>query len=154
MKGGPHIPTDATRAQVEALAGLVGLPQSEIAKYLGIDEKTLRKYYRAELNLSATQTSAAVAKALYTKAVNGDTTAMIFWLKTRTRWRETGDDADKLLKSEQARRLALENKLLELRVKAAEAGGALGADITVVLNQTPYSPEEIEAIRAAQEENA
>lgn len=99
MSQKPHIPTEGTRAQVDALAGLVGLPQAEIAAFLSIDLKTLRKHYRKELDTATVKANAAVAKALFTKATKGnDTGAMIFWLKARAKWREkqpdeTGDDS-------------------------------------------------------------
>ncbi len=35
--------------------------------------------------------NATIGGALFNKAKAGDTTAMIFWLKTRARWRETVD---------------------------------------------------------------
>lgn len=148
----PHAPTDNDRETVASHA-LAGTTQATIAEILGIDVKTLRKYYRAELNTAMASANAKIGGLLYAKATNGDTAAMIFWLKTRARWRETGDDVDKLVKAEQAKRLALENKLLELRVQAAEKGHALGGDITVVFNQTPYTDEELAAIRAEQENN-
>jgi hypothetical protein len=64
----------------------VGIPQADIAKVLGIDEKTLAKYYRFELDTAATQAVGSVGGALYTKAMNGDVTAQIFFLKCRGRW--------------------------------------------------------------------
>ena len=89
MANPAHKPTEGTRAQVDALAGLVGLPQAEIAAFLAIDLKTLRKHYRKELDTATTKANAAVAKALFTKATKGnDTAAMIFWLKARAKWRE------------------------------------------------------------------
>ena len=89
MANPAHKPTEGTRAQVDALAGLVGLPQADIAAFLAIDLKTLRKHYRKELDTATTKANAAVAKALFTKATKGnDTAAMIFWLKARANWRE------------------------------------------------------------------
>ncbi len=89
MANPSHKPTDATRAQVEALAGFVGLPQADIAQFLEIDLKTLRKHYRRELDQATVKANVAVAKALFTKATKGnDTAAMIFWLKARAKWRE------------------------------------------------------------------
>jgi hypothetical protein len=90
----PHKPTEGTRAQVEALAGYLGLPQSEVAACLGITEKTLRKHYRAELAHATVRANATVAHALFQKAVNGDTTAMIFWLKARAKWSEKAVESD------------------------------------------------------------
>ena len=56
---------------------------------VGIDPKTLRKYYREELDLGETKANAQVAGFLFNAAKNGNVTAQIFWLKTRARWRET-----------------------------------------------------------------
>jgi len=85
----PHEPTDKTRAEVQALAGF-GIREDEIAIYVGIDAKTLRKYYRSELDSGHIKANAAVARALYRQAVDeGSTSAAIFWLKARAGWRET-----------------------------------------------------------------
>ena len=45
----PHEPTAESRKLVESTSGL-GLPHEQIAILVGIDDKTLRKYYRAELD--------------------------------------------------------------------------------------------------------
>lgn len=87
----PHKPTEKTRAEVLALSSY-GTNQHDIANYLGIDTKTLTKWYRAELDVATTKANAAVARSLYRQAVeNGNVTAMIFWLKTRGKWREIHD---------------------------------------------------------------
>lgn len=94
----PHTPTDKTKAEVSALCSF-GVPQSEIACYIGIDPKTLRKHYRAELDTSVTRANAAVGRFLYQNA-SGQTIgkgathsdcvrAAMFWAKTRMGWRET-----------------------------------------------------------------
>src|SRR4051812_134730 len=44
-----HEPEAGHRKQVEALAGF-GVPETDIARVIGIDPKTLRKYYRDELD--------------------------------------------------------------------------------------------------------
>lgn len=66
-----------------------GIPETDIARVVGIDEKTLRKHYREELDLGETKANAQVAGFLFNAARNGNVTAQIFWLKTRARWRET-----------------------------------------------------------------
>ena len=66
-----------------------GIPEIDIAPVLGIDPKTLRKYYREELDLGETKANAQVAGFLFNSARSGNVTAQIFWLKTRARWRET-----------------------------------------------------------------
>ena len=90
MKPGPkpHAPTDKTRQLVQ-LHTTVGTTQDIVADLLGIDDKTLRKFYRAELDQSRAQANAAVGGALFNKAKGGDTAAMIFWMKTQAGWRET-----------------------------------------------------------------
>lgn len=84
----PHVVTEARRKLVE-LHATIGTPQEIIADLLGIDAKTLRKYYREELDLSMAKANAAIGGALYNKALKGDTAAMLFWMKTRAGWKET-----------------------------------------------------------------
>lgn len=86
----PHKPTDATRQTVQ-LHAMVGTRQEVICDILGISLPILHKYYRAELDTSREKANAAVGGALYKKAMSGDTASMIFWMKTRARWRETVD---------------------------------------------------------------
>ena len=83
-----HVPTEATRQTVQ-LHTMVGTTQSDIARVLDIDEKTLRKYYRDELDLAKAKANATIGGALFNKAKTGDTAAMIFWMKTQAGWRET-----------------------------------------------------------------
>src|SRR5690554_1127815 len=84
----PHEPTKATRELVQ-LHTMVGTRQEAIASIIGIDPKTLRKYYREELDQSKARANATIGGALFNKAKSGDTTAMIFWMKTQAGWRET-----------------------------------------------------------------
>ena len=83
-----HIPTDDIRGVVSQMAA-VGVPQPSIAKVVGLSDRTLRKYYREELDEAAIKANANVANTLYKKAMSGDTTSLIFWLKTRAGWKET-----------------------------------------------------------------
>lgn len=84
----PHKPNDKTRAEVSALTGF-GIVQEDIAEYLDISDKTLRKYYDKELRTGAMRANVAVARRLFQKCMDGDTTSLIFWSKTRAKWRET-----------------------------------------------------------------
>ena len=94
----PHEPTDAQRQLVQ-IHTTVGTDQTTMARILGISPKTMRKHYRDELDISKAQANATIGGALFNKAKGGDTTAMIFWMKTQARWRETsalelsGDDS-------------------------------------------------------------
>lgn len=83
-----HEPTKTTRDTV-MMHAMVGTPQEDIARVIGIDAKTLRLHYRDELDLASAKANATIGGALYNKAKGGDTTAMIFWMKTRAKWKET-----------------------------------------------------------------
>ena len=93
-----HQPTDKTRAEIIALRSY-GVPIKEVAAYIGIDDKTLYKYYKDELDNSAIKANANVGKFLYQAASGQALTtgasysdcvrAAMFWAKTRMGWKET-----------------------------------------------------------------
>jgi len=69
----------------------MGIDQTAISALLDIAPKTLRKFYRHELDTGATKANLNVAKSLYGRASGGkDTIASIFWLKARAGWVDTG----------------------------------------------------------------
>lgn len=109
-----HKPTSEIKATVAALNSY-GVTLADISLYVDLDEKTLRKYYRYELDSSHIKANAAVARKLYKKGVeDGDTTALIFWLKTRAQWREPDK---KEIRQENAQIL---DELVQLRAELAE----------------------------------
>ena len=83
-------PTDDERRLVEQMCA-VGIPQESICLVVrdGIDDKTLRKHFRRELDTTKIKANAKIGGTLFNKAVNGDTTAAIFWAKTQMGWKET-----------------------------------------------------------------
>lgn len=82
------VPTDEQRRQVKSFSA-IGTKQSDTAQRLGITEKTLRKYFREELDSGELEANAKVAQTLFKMACSGENTAAtIFWLKTRASWRE------------------------------------------------------------------
>jgi hypothetical protein len=87
MSRNPHEPSKESRQLVQ-LHATIGTRQDIIAGVLGIDKKTLIKYYREELDYAMARANASVGGALFNKATKGDTAAMIFWMKTRAGWRE------------------------------------------------------------------
>ncbi len=95
----PFKPTEENRKQVEAMSGF-GIPAADIARVFGTTDVTLRKYFREEIDTGTTKANSQVAQSLFKKAI-GDgpsaTTAAIFWLKTRARWRETPQEHEIML---------------------------------------------------------
>ena len=81
------IVNDAMREQVRVLAAR-GVPQDDIAKIVGCDPKTLRKYLRGELDRGMAEANSRVIGALFDNAISGNIAAQIFWAKTRAGWRE------------------------------------------------------------------
>ncbi|TDH60800.1 hypothetical protein E2C06_20090 [Dankookia rubra] len=80
--------TEVQRRQVRSMAA-VGLPQDDIATLLEIDAKTLRKYFRRELDSGSIEATAKVAQSLFQMATQGkNVAAAIFWMKARAGWRE------------------------------------------------------------------
>ena len=89
-KGGrpPHLPNADTRNKVFMLSS-VGTRHEDIATVLSISTDTLTKYYKEELDKGRIEANASVAETLFKQAKEGNTTAMIFWLKSRARWKES-----------------------------------------------------------------
>lgn len=83
----PHRPTPRNREAVMLLIG-AGITEGAIAFTLGIDDKTLRKYYRAELDAGAGVANGHAARAVF-KSFKRDWRAAAFWLARRAGWRET-----------------------------------------------------------------
>lgn len=87
------IPTNEERQKVYQLTA-AGFRVEEVAKTIyrdgkPISDKTVRKYFRKELETARVEAVGAVAGRLFKKAMDGDTAAMIFYLKTRGGWKET-----------------------------------------------------------------
>jgi hypothetical protein len=106
-----HVPTQQTRSFVETMAAC-GIPQEGIARAIGIDPKTLRKHYEAELDSAEDKANANVAGNLYkiatsTKPTRETVAAAMFWLRCRAGWRD-GDARDTEGKKAAARRAAQE----------------------------------------------
>jgi hypothetical protein len=85
----PFQPTDEQRRMVRSLAAY-GTKQDDIAIILELSSRTVRKHFRKELDRGALEANNKVAQALFKKAIEGDTTSAIFWLKCRAGWRERG----------------------------------------------------------------
>jgi hypothetical protein len=85
--------TEAQRQEVETLAAL--LNQDQIADYLGISRTTFHEIRGRDPDVAErykrgkAKAIAHVANGLLRQARGGDTTSMIFYLKTQAGWRET-----------------------------------------------------------------
>jgi len=86
-------PTAQQRILVKSMSA-VGIPHEQIAHKIGLrSDKTLRKYFREELDSGMTEANHNVGMTLYKMAISGECpSATIFWAKTRNRFRERGAD--------------------------------------------------------------
>jgi len=89
-QGKKHVPTDEDRQRVEAMSGY-GVPLPQIGSLIqdGIDEDTLHKWYKKEIQQGKAKANAKVGQTLFQKVLDGDTTAAIWWSKTQMKWSET-----------------------------------------------------------------
>lgn len=89
-----HKPSERDRNYVYSMASH-GVTQPEIAMVLDIDEKTLRKHYRRELDTAQIIANHKVASTLFRKAIDPAITgpsvaAAKFYLECRAGWRRAG----------------------------------------------------------------
>ena len=95
QKRGPMKTKDTfkpTRQEREAvnLMTAVGITQIDVARVTrnGIDVKTLRKHFREEIDTAAIKANARIGGAMFNKALNGDVSAMKYWLGARAGWKD------------------------------------------------------------------
>lgn len=85
--------TDLQRQEVETLAAVLSTEQ--IADYFGIGRTTFYRLMERDEEIAVrykrgkAKAIGAIAQGLINKARSGDTTSMIFFLKTQAGWRET-----------------------------------------------------------------
>ena len=100
-RGGPrpgagqpaYEPTPADRATVKNLV-VCGYSHEQIAKCIGpygISEKTLRKHFRRELDISKAEIDAFATSQLLALMREKNLGALCFYAKTRMGWREKSD---------------------------------------------------------------
>lgn len=93
----PFEPTDADRKLVKAMASY-GVPHDAIAAHVNnpstgkpIDAKSLRKHFRAELDVGEAASQALIAQTVFRHATGkgpGAAATAIFLAKVRLRWKE------------------------------------------------------------------
>lgn len=83
-----HQPTDKDRLTVKVMvAG--GIEQIHIAAVLGISKPTLRKHYKREIAVGATEINGLVVAEHIKRIQAGDFKAIEWWEKSRMHWSET-----------------------------------------------------------------
>jgi len=85
------VPTDEQRQLVMRMSA-AGIRQELIARCVvkgGIDDKTLRRHFREELDTTMPIRNAEVAGWLFENCRAGNVAAQIFWMKSRGGWKET-----------------------------------------------------------------
>ena len=98
-----HVPSEKERKTVESMAGF-GIAEAEISRALSLDPKTLRKYYRSELDTGHIKANSAVAQNLYRIATGHSPQAVAaakFWLACRAGWREQATTVEIISKKEE-----------------------------------------------------
>ncbi|HEX4773712.1 MAG TPA: hypothetical protein VH351_22965 [Bryobacteraceae bacterium] len=86
--------TEKAKKMVTDMAGF-GFRHDDIATMLEITPKTLRKHFRSELDRGAIEANQKVMKSLFGMATSGkNTSASIFWAKTRCGMRERGPERE------------------------------------------------------------
>lgn len=86
-----HIVTEEKINLVKSLARF-GVKTELIANHLRISEPTLFKYYKDHMADSRVFAHMNMGESLYNRALNGDTSAAIFYAKTQMGWKEPKDD--------------------------------------------------------------
>lgn len=109
-----------------------GLTDEQIAHNMGISVHTLNhwkqkyKQIRQSLKVGRETANFIVERELFQKAINGNTTAMIFWLKNN--WRDKYNDSElspeeRKLAVARMKKLEVETKNVQLRNKSLEENG-------------------------------
>lgn len=114
-----HKADDKTNAVVKALSSY-GMPHDRIATYIGISKNTLYKYYKPVLDTAQIDKIMRVSDSLYQSAIEGNTTSMIFFLKTQGSkygWRE----ADKEVAEDKPNIGRIQIEVLEGRAEVKNA---------------------------------
>lgn len=118
-----------------------GLTNDQIAEKIGISRKTLyvwiKKYSDIgdALKIGKEHANFAVENKLFQKAISGNVTAMIFYLKNNWRSKYTDNTIDPELKKYQIAKAKAEAEIA--RYNAELLNGAIGDDKVVIVDDIP-----------------
>jgi hypothetical protein len=130
----PFQATEEQRIQVRTLAKVCS--QEMIATQLGISTDTLQRHFRRELDMGKAEAVSTIGAGLLKKAMDGNLTAMIFYLRTQGKWNtrveHTGVDGGPI-RTYDLSGFSLEQKrqLLPLLEAMMAQGGALEGEENV-----------------------
>lgn len=102
-----------------------GVTDEEIAKNIGIRRETLYEWKKRYPNINNAlkrgreQSNYAVESVLFRKAISGNTTAMIFWLKNN--WRDKYNDSTLSPEEREMTKARKENVIQDTRIKKLKA---------------------------------
>lgn len=110
-----------------------GLTDKQIAENMGISVNTLNKWkqrfvqIRQALKIGHESANYAVERKLFQKAMNGNTTAMIFWLKNN--WRDKYNDSalspeERKLAKARMQKLQADTRISEAKAEVLERMGS------------------------------
>lgn len=80
----PFEATEEQRVQVRTLAKVCSQPM--IAEIIGVSTDTLQRHFRKELTIGKAEAVSTIGAKLLQKAMDGNLTAMIFFLRTQGKW--------------------------------------------------------------------
>lgn len=133
----PYEPTEKDRSFVKTMV-MARAQHVHIAAVLGITSKTLRKYFRHEIDFGCDKANANVVANLYRQAIKNDPrciSAAIYWTKAQMGWKErevhehTGKNGGPIEYYDLSTLSDEELDLLEkLRAKIAKPGGNPGGE--------------------------
>lgn len=89
-----HVPTLQTKSKVEALVA-AGFTHEQIASNLNINNKTLTKHYKNELDNTMANRTIKLTESVYRDALKGDKQSRELWLRCRARWANAKSKEDR-----------------------------------------------------------
>ena len=79
-----YTPNPDHRRLVESTSG-IGLPYNEIASLINVDEETLFEHYRREIEIGQAKANGQIAKTIYNKALDGDSSSLRLWTENQAK---------------------------------------------------------------------